>query len=222
MTAAEVIQLFAEPEKLMRRCYLQIAGGGGQNPPANGQANVATFRVDVTDKTATGFTTGMSGLVGRKKDRPFVRITKLSGAAKNTAALSADEFNAYYVPMVQTSDVGAGTSHYTLPTAGMPTIMITSKLSGCTFGIGSTGTGATLVSHVQPDLSLAKGPTRDANLSTAVGTNFAATPSVFSKGNAYAETAAVIGVRTGTTWNFYMQATDYQNSQAVISNVTVV
>ncbi len=71
MTPAEVIALFQTPETLMRRCYLQIAGSGGAVPP-NGQAAIAKFTVAVDDTQAvTGFTTGISGVLGRTKNRVY-------------------------------------------------------------------------------------------------------------------------------------------------------
>lgn len=149
-----------------------------------------------------------------------MRMTKLSGHAK--ANPGADEFNAYYVPMVQTSDVTANRSHYTLPTAGGPSVMITSKLSGCTFGVGSDATGAKLVSHVQPNLDLPKGNQRKQNLATSVGSGFNAVEGAFRSGEEYAETGAVIGCRTGVAWKFYLQATDYAEEAHQIDNVTVI
>src|SRR5579862_6661969 len=107
MTPADVIALFATPETLLRQCYLHIAGGATKTiasphlppPTANGQAAVATFKVSIAaHKHVRGFTTGISGFFGRRKDRPFVRVTKIPGPAK--AALATDELNAYYIPMV--------------------------------------------------------------------------------------------------------------------------
>ena len=219
MTPQEVIALFGEPETLMRHCFLMIAGGSAPAPP-NGQAAVATFSVTVTDKEPMGFTTGASGFFGKKKKRAYVRITKLSGPAK--AAPGPTEFNAYYVPMVQTSDVASGNSHYSLPTAGAPTLMITSKLSGCTFAVGSDGHGAKLVTHVQPNMSNKQVAQRTTNLSAAVGQGFQSENGRFAKRDEYAETATVIGRRTGANWKFFLQATDYVKGVDVISGVTVV
>ncbi len=229
MTPADVIQLFQEPEKLLRKCYLHIAGGATRTPtlphlappPANGQAQIATFRVEIDDAQAVkGFTTGFSGLVGKKKDRAFVKITKQAGPAK--VAPAADEFNAYYIPMVQTSDVTNNTSHYTLPTGGGALdLMITSKLSGCTFKAGSDAHGATLVSHVQPDLSITDMAQRSQDLSTAVGTGFNDVSGQFRKRKEYSDKAAVIGRRTGTRWTFYLQALTNTTTH-VISKVKTV
>jgi hypothetical protein len=211
MTPAEVIQLLDDPDKLMRRCYLHIAGGATRTaqlpdlplPPANGQAQIATFSVSIGHQGVSGFTTGLSGFFGLIKDRPFVKFTKQHGAAMNPAP--PDHFNAYYIPMVQTGDVLGGTSHYTLPTGALALdIMITSKLSGCTFSVGSDGGGAALVSHVQPDVANVAG---SAGLSAFAQTNMAATRGEFRKTQEYDDLAAVIGHRNGAVWTFYMQAT---------------
>ena len=199
MTVNEVLALLADPEKLMRRCYLHIHGGSGA-APANGQAALATFKVEFGYQTAAGFTTGISGLLGRKKDRPFVKFIKQPGPAQNP--LPADCFNAYYIPMVQTANVTAGSSHYTLPIAAGD-LMITSKLSGCTFGVGSDAAGAVLVSHVQPNANAAGG---SAALSAAVQTGMNGVQGEFRRHSEYTGFAAVMGRCDGNGWRFYLQA----------------
>lgn len=75
MTPADVIQLLQEPEKLLRRCYPQIAGGATRTPklpnlplpPANGQAEIATFKMSIADQAVRGFTTGLSGKLGSRR-----------------------------------------------------------------------------------------------------------------------------------------------------------
>ncbi len=60
------------------------------------------------------------------------------------------EFRAYYVAMKQI-DQDVQTTHYSLPAAGGPDFMLTSQLTGCTFGVGSQTPGSgCLVSHIQP------------------------------------------------------------------------
>ena len=221
MDVADVIKLLSDPPKLLRQCMLVIAGGSGA-APANGQAGTATFQVSMKDHVnATGFTTGLSGMAGLTKSRAVAKLLKLHGAARTSPA--ADEFNAYYIPMVQTADALGGASHYSLPTAGGPDVMITSKLSGCTFGVGSSATGATLVSHIQPDLSLAAGPARATDLDTAVTGGFNAMTGQFRKGTEYTDYASVIGRRSGGVWKFFLQAQDAApNYSHVISKVDVI
>jgi hypothetical protein len=237
MTPAEVIELFDDPPTLLRRCYLHIAGGATRTPkqldaplpPVNGQAAVQTFKVAITHSVVRGFTTGTGGVFGKQKTRAYVRIYKLGGQAKQKAELGADEFNAYYVPMVQTSDVTAGTSHYSLPT-GLDALelMVTSKLSGCTFGVGSDGMGTVLVSHVQPDMTIDDPGDRAHSLDVAVTSGFHTTTGEFRKGGRYKEYAAVIGRRSGPNWKFYLQAvglgasSGWKKSDYVISKVEVI
>jgi hypothetical protein len=229
MDVAGVKALFVDPPKLLRRCYLQIAGQATKSssrpnlppPPANGQAVIATFTIALDDdKRVTGFTTGFSGCLGRTKDRPFVKITKLPGPAN--AQPGNDEINAYYIPMVQVSDIADQTSHYTLPTVGGPDIMFTSKLSGCRFAVGSDAQGAVLVSHVQPDLTIAQGQ-RQTNLANAVTNSFLAAPQTFGLNATYTQMASVIGVRTGQNWRFYQQASQAGPQYSyVISHITTI
>lgn len=237
MTPGEVIQLFQDPKKLLRRCYLHIAGGATRSPslpnaappPANGQAEVATFKVEIGGTSAfektKGFTTGLSGLIGREKERVFVKITKQPGLAKDEQALDDDEFNAYYIPMVQTSDVKQGASHYMLPGHGALDLMLTSKLSGCMFGVGSDANGAKLVTHVQPKASIVNDDERQGHVKTRVDQGFVSVKGRFRKGHEYTDLAAVIGRRTGTKWKFYLQASTLHGGDEpyyAISKVEVI
>ena len=207
--------MFQDPERLLRRCYLHVTGGATRSaqqpdappPPGNGQAIVATFKVKVSpDQTAHGMTRG-----GKAKERPMVDIIKRPGAANIADATT--EFDAYYIPMVQTADVTGGTSHYTLPDHGGPDIMVTSKLTGCVFGIGAHASGAVLVSHVQPNSQVAKGQgmpgvekrQQDATAHMWMGFDGHRMTNQFQFGYEYTDSAAVIGKRTGGQWAFYLQ-----------------
>jgi len=211
MNPQQVIAMLGEPSKLMRRAYLSIGGSlsrcpqvpNAPLPPADGQAPIATFKVTVEDwKKVTGFALGESG---RTKPRVFVKIAH-QDATKAAAALSPDEFNAYYIPMVQTEDVRNGRSHYTLPVGyNALEVMITSRMSGCAFGIGMNDRGDRLVTHVQPDKSLPKGQVRSEDLGLAVGFRFHREDGSFRSGWSYGVGAAVIGRRSGNRWAFYCQ-----------------
>jgi hypothetical protein len=112
---------------LLRHFHVTVRGSGGA-APQNGQAAVRRFTVTDQDVTAPGFTTGFSGWRGKTKNRPVVQV----------------------------ADVGNNSSHYTLPTNGIPDIVITSQLTACSFGIGSDAMGATLVTHLQPNQNLGR------------------------------------------------------------------
>jgi len=218
-TVAQVIAELTQPEELLRHCYIRI-GGGNSAAPANGPASIATFRVSVDpSRTAVGFTTGLSGMLGIEKDRTLVRIDKQPGPA--VLVPPADSFNAYYIPMVQVTDAQNASSHYTLPTVGGPDLMMTSRLSGCTFGVGSSGGGTVLVSHIQPDLTTTNPAQRATDLDQAVTGGFATMDGQFRKRQEYNETATVMGLRRAGAWKFYMQALDY-TTRDVISHLEVV
>ncbi len=200
-----------DAESLLRHFYILIAGAaGGGVAPANGQATVRRFTIEDRGMTATGFTTGISGLRGKTKARPVVGIRLHPALPQGQPA--ADEFDAYYIPMVQTADVGNNSSHYTLPTTGTPTLMITSQLSGCSFGVGSDANGATLVTHIQPNQAIGAGlgqagfGQRTADLANVVNTSFPQQKGVFAMGAQYQTRAAVIGQMKNNTWKFYLQA----------------
>jgi hypothetical protein len=206
MTPQDIINWLDDPEKLMRRCYLSIAGGAGNTGP-NGQATLSTFSVEVdTAVTMSGFTTGLSGLVGKEKDRPTVRIRRLRNLQN---PLQADQFNAYYIPMVQVADVNAGYSHYTLPTVGPNTVAITSQITACVFSIGSDANGAVLVSHIQPPATPGASVTaRQTAAIAAGGTGFVAGVKQVRHGYEYdmdKDRVAIIGRLKSPTWDFYMQ-----------------
>lgn len=202
-TAQDVITLLDDPETLLRQCYVSISGGAGA-PPPNGQAVLATFRVEIDPLwTRPGFTTGISGLRGKVKNRPRVKIVKL-GAYQNPAP--ADHFNAYYIPMVQVADVAAGNSHYSLPTTGAIRYAITSQITGCVFSMSAAPAGGALVSHVQP------GAGGQGAAVTAGAQGMGANPHQVRRGHEYqaGDAIAIIGRLSqsaiwGARWKFYMQ-----------------
>lgn len=235
MTPADVIRLLNNPTELMRKCFLSIAGGSG-TPAANGQAVLATFKVEVLTAAQTtkakGFTTGLSGLLGIQKTRPTVRITK---QAVFSDPPPPDHVNAYYIPMVQVSDVTNGTSHYTLPTVGNMTLCITSRLTGCIFSVGSDAIGAVLASHVQPPAKTATTNTpqevladlnaRQQQTNTAGTTGFAGPVTQVRHGTNYdlrTDSIAVIGTRAGTRWSFFMQKSQVENTTYVVRSTAQV
>lgn len=214
MTPAEVIALFDDPEKLLRRCFVTILGGVG-NVGANGAAPLRTFLVTVdNNNTRRGFTTGLSGLFGRQKDRPNVTVTLQQGAGQ--VPPPPDHLNAYYIPMVSVDDVIGGTSHYTLPTIGATRLCLTSKLDGCVFSLGSDGNGAILASHVRP--SGAGGiQARQDRATTAGGTGFGNDLQQVRHGQDYnlnTDKVTLVGRLSHNRWKFYMQKQAFTNEGA--------
>lgn len=206
MTPTDVIGLLNDPEKLFRRAYISIAGGQG-HMGANGQAALSLFKVEVNDKKPyPGFTSGLSGMMGKTKDRPIFKVTRIGPAQTPPPA---DHFNAFYIPMVQTGDVASGNSHYNLPTNTPTKIAITSQITACVFSVGKDAGGSVLVSHVQPPAA-ATGLSHDARQTAAVtagGQNMAIVKQ-FKDGSDYSyrdDVITIMGVLNGTTWDFYSQ-----------------
>ena len=72
------------------------------------------------------------------------------GAVLNTGSAP---FDVHYVSMREFKNGAwedANATHYLLPANAGADMMVTSKLNGCTFGIGSDAQGARLVSHLRP------------------------------------------------------------------------
>ncbi len=212
MTPQDVIAgLQNDPETLLRHCYLVVASGPLKTARANGPAPIRTFEVLMQDVTVPGFTTGLSGLRGKTKNRANALITRRHGAARTV--LKDNQFNAYYIPMMQVGDVGTNHSHYTLPTTGNgPTIAITSQITACVFSLGSHANGAVLASHIQPP----GGPAnthdmRQGQAATAGATGFNGGVLQVRHGDQYGmgDRVAIIGRLSKARWTFYMQRTSF-------------
>lgn len=192
LTAKDAITaLIADPKAFLTRHHLTIAGG---------------------DKTASEgkavFT--LVENPGAKHTAKVEQVWRLTRTSKDpTGGIDDDcEFVAFYVPMRQCGD-DVLTTHVKLPGTGTDDFMITSKLSGCTFGAVSTR-GGTTVSHMQPpggtseNRKLAKQAVKHGmpgGLFTRVHT--------FYKGTDYSDTAAVVGKRVAGKWKFFCQSQNY-------------
>jgi hypothetical protein len=181
--------------------------GAGPLDPSSG-SGIATFtyqppKQGVERVVALGFTTGLSGLRGKLKERPLLRFIKMNGHALDEDELGDNQFNAWYVAMTQ---VGDKSSHYPLSTTDGPDIMLTSKLTGCTFAVGNATPGCQLVSHVQPPKTNAD-HARQALHEHSVGGMTDGLRSIFEFGTTpdYRASASVIGVRRHITWSYYVQ-----------------
>lgn len=222
---ADFLNELHSPETLLRHFHVTVRGGNGAAPP-NGQAAVRRFTVTDQGVTAPGFTTGFSGWRGKTKNRPVVQVVLEPGIP--AGAPNADQFNAYYIPMVQVADVGNNSSHYTLPTNGIPDIVITSQLTACSFGIGSDAMGATLVTHIQPDQNLGRDQgqagldLRVQNLATTVDNSFAVMRGKFAWQTDYERMGTVIGKLTNGNWQFYLQANHAGRYPRKVVGLTVI
>ncbi len=218
MTAAEVVHLIrTDPETLMRRVSLKIFGGSRTLSSAH------PFIVVDAQRTMPGFTTGISGLLKQKKDRPVFHIKLRRAALPGEIAAATDEtsFFAEYIAMGQVSD-GWRATHRMLPARGGPDIMVTSQLTGCTFGIGSDAGGNRLVSHLQPPQSEKNPEMRSARLSEATGRGFSpnAPFATFERGHDYQSEAAILGIRRDGAWRLYAQHIDFRVGDKDVARVT--
>ncbi len=138
-------------------------------------------------------------------------------------------FDAHYISMRE-RDPKSGSwgdskdTHYTLPSSGKPRLMVTSKLNGCTFGIGSRSDGGgRLVSHLRPPLDSAMGVVAGRlALDTATRTGFAGHKLDVSVMSSAQQNGTVIGQRSGGHWTFYAQRFQVgRTMDGVISDVQV-
>jgi hypothetical protein len=133
----------------------------------------------------------------------------------NPRALNAGEFRAWYIPMQQL----AGMTANRLPNAATSplTLMVTSQLTACIFGVGRDANG-TIVAHIQPDqkghMNIADGKAReqirqsDARMTARV----AGMGNLIAKERTYGEleSVTVLGNRDATgNWTIYAQKHDH-------------
>lgn len=130
------------------------------------------------------------------------------GPGQADAASASAAFDAHYVSMREYKNGAwedANTTHYMLPGAGGADMMVTSKLNGCTFGMGSHSAGGRLVSHLRPPN---QNPTTDAQVvSTGTEAGFVhrgdtVRATVNSSGE---EQGTIIGFRMNGRWQFFVQ-----------------
>jgi hypothetical protein len=218
MTAAEIVRLIAtDPERLMRQVSLKVFGG------SRSPSSAYEFIVVDAGRAMPGFTTGISGLLGQTKARPVfhIKLRRTAAPAEIAAAASGASFFAQYVAMRQVSDQPSDT-HRMLPSRGGPDIMVTSQLTGCTFGIGSDAGGNRLVSHLQPPQSQKDPVLRSGALADATGRGFARDSdfSTFARGEDYQSEAVILGIRRDGAWHLYAQHIDFRAGGQDVARVT--
>lgn len=193
LTVAQAVQAFtANPGSFLRNNYVGI---GSSN---KAQAGVCTFNI-MDNATAYGFTNKWTK---NKKKRQFWKIYWRSNGAN---ALAADEFEAHYIPMLQTNNA----QYYALPSSALSNcgLMITSQLTGCSFGLGSDANGTRLVTHIQPDKTVLAA-NRDTDLQQAVNGVFANLILDYTHARqpgGYDGSSTVVGHRVNDVWSFFMQ-----------------
>jgi hypothetical protein len=174
-------QLLHGPEAFIRKHPIVNTFDCAAHGPTN-----AYIRNDSADAQRPGSILGTKRL---HKTESF-NIELISGANANGFA--------FPVHGVYTSLSGGGPVWYTLNASG-PAIMLTAKLTGCTF-IATGGTGnAVLVTHLQPQQGLETGlqlNTRMKNVGSTYGQ---------LRYDLDTRSINVIGVRSGNTWSIWAQ-----------------
>ncbi len=188
----------ADPGTFLRKNIVTIASGGSK-----AKAGVNVFLMSDNTHHDKGFTTGLSGKLGKTKDRQAWRVTWVR---LGSDPVNPGEFAAHYVPMVQTSQP----SHVIMPGASVSPVdlMVTSQLTGCAFGVGSKSDGTVLVTHIQPNQGIKDAGDRADDLNEAMNTSLAKLNVKFVHGrddDGYSGSSTVVGKRVNNEWVFYLQ-----------------
>jgi hypothetical protein len=125
MNLAQAISLIqSDPATFLKTEFVMIAGGGSRHV-----AGDTICKMEARTAAAGGW-------------KIWIK------EQNNPRALAADEFRAWYIPMQQVGTMQANR----LPdsTTSPLTLMVTSQLTACVFGVGRDASG-TIVAHIQPD-----------------------------------------------------------------------
>jgi hypothetical protein len=158
--------------------------------------------------------------IGGARAVPFYVCYNADGFNGKGAGPKSAPFDTFYISMREfdvksQSWEDAAATHFTLPANG-PTVMVTSKINGCTFGIGSDANGARLVSHLRPP-----GGDVASRLQLDRGTRagFAGGRLDVSVQSSGVMNGTVIGIRTNAAWTFYAQRFQMLNVNSVTSGM---
>ena len=185
-----------------------------------GGSGIKNFVMQGTDETRWQSAAG-----GAAKTVPFYVIYDATGFNGKGAGPKSQAFSAHYISMRE-FNVGTGSwedanvTHYNLPTNGATT-MVTSKLNGCTFGIGSNAGGGRLVSHLRPPQE--PGPAAGRlYLDKGTRAGFSGGKLDVSVMSSEEQNGTVIGILSRTGWTFFAQRFQMvSGAVGIISNVQV-
>jgi hypothetical protein len=196
MTIPQAIQLLTtDPKSFLKKNALIVAG-------ANGRPLGPTIFQLLNHGTT---------LQQRNHNSPRPKYTVRVSAGNNGGnpgmgvVLAPDEFVAYYIPMKQLGD--AAPTVFGQPNAAVTPLVLTSQLTGCTFGFSNTG-GNFLAGHIQPSAQLSQNVNRAAMGMMAVNT-LGANTRLVQRGGAYTHVATVVAIYRHNIWKVYMQRIDY-------------
>ena len=169
----------ADPKEFFQHYMVTIAGY------SNRAAGPTRFRMFLNPGTKTGPAKFM--------------LQKCANPDPGDGTCAHDELIAFYVPML---DAGAAYSQASLPATGGPDFMVTSQLTGCSFG-HFAGAGGTMVTHLQPGQGRSF-PDNDA----LIRKNMGAGAHIMSQSAGYnflEDAVTVVGKRVSGIWSFYAQ-----------------
>lgn len=185
------------------------------------------FRLFKTDRN------WRSAVGGELRDVPYWTMYATQacqgGVAQGVYTTGSAPFNVHYVSMREFKNgqwEDANTTHYVLPGNAGADMMVTSKLNGCTFGIGSNAQGTRLVSHLRP-ANTNPNPLAD-QVEVARGTEagFASHGGAldYRVNSTGTDQGTVIGLRSNANWAFYIQRYRFsaagQQASGLIDSVT--
>jgi hypothetical protein len=207
-----VAALMDDPQGFLGRNALTIAGGSALSSGLR-----IWYLARTNNGTATVATSG-PGWSGTRKVLAWQATVTADTSNRflrryNLGTTDVAEFRAWYVGMREIGE-DVATTHLLLPATGGPDLMLTSQLTGCTFGYGSQlpGSGC-LASHIRPAGS---GDGRRApGALTPLGKRalLSAVRGPLGAGATILETSgqlkvSVVGQRVGGTWRFFKQVLD--------------
>jgi hypothetical protein len=207
-----------DPVGFLNKNALSIAGGTTYNSGLR-IFTMETFNYGEIDTVGVNWSSKKkvqrwrASVTADTSSRPLRRFTR--GTAEYA------EFRAYYVAMKQVGE-NVATTHFTLPNTGGPDLMLTSQLTGCTFGYGSQAPGSgCLVSHIQPVGGGVGGLSEigKAGLKRQVlGPMNGGGTALETDGTA---TTTVVGKRTGGTWSFYRQVNERGGNKVMLASAPI-
>jgi hypothetical protein len=198
MTIPQAIQLLTtDPKSFLKKNALIISGGNGR------PLGPTIFQLSNHGTT----------LQQRNHNSPRPKYTVRVSAGNNGGnpglgvVLAPDEFVAYYIPMKQLGDAAANV--FGQPNPANTPLLLTSQLTGCTFGFSNVG-GNFMAGHIQPSADLSQNVNRAA-MAVMAGNALGANTKLVQKGvgSAYTHVATVVAVYRHNTWKVYMQRIDY-------------
>ena len=181
-------------------------------------------RLYKTDSTTTG-AKWQSAVGGDLRDVPYWVMGDTQnypvgpgGAVLNTGSAP---FDVHYVSMREFKNGAwedANTTHYLLPANAGADMMVTSKLNGCTFGIGSDAQGARLVSHLRPPNIDPSSDAQEVVRGTESGFAGRGATIATRVNSTMQEQGTVIALRSVTGWTFYIQRFQAVSGQHYLIN----